>query len=607
MNYLGDILGFVKPYKKEFIASLVFNILTVFFSLVSISALVPVLNIIFDATDPQAEFVPYEGFGNLKDYVLGNVNYWIVSQLEVMSKKDLLLRVILFTGLLFLLKNLFRYLSRAMLILIQNGVERDLRNALHAKILDLELGFYSRNRKGDLLARITTDLHEIQWAILASIHKMVQDPLMILGTLLFLFLFSMHLTIYVLILLPFAAYLISVVGKKLKAPSQRAKKEIGRIVSLMEEHLGALLIIKSFQAEDRLHKSFQSSNQYYKKNMDHMLLLRNLSSPVSEMLGFMLIAAIIWYGGYLILDENSLSPSVFIAYILLFYQIIPPSKSLSQTLYDVNRAEASSQRVLELLHTENELPMIDDPVAIDGIGEGIRFDGVSFKYGENAVIRDLNLFIPAGKTYAFVGESGSGKTTLLSLLNRLYDVTSGSITIDGVDLRSLDKRALRNLFGYISQDPVLFNDTVRNNLWLASPDATEEEMIDALRAANAWEFVEKMPEKLDTRVGERGGNLSGGQRQRVAIARAILKNPDVMILDEATSALDSESERSVQEALDHLLENRTAIVVAHRLSTVNNADRIIVLQDGQIIEQGSHEELLSIKGVYQNLVHLQNV
>ena len=607
MNYLFRILAFVLPYKKELIASLIFNFFTVVFSLISISALVPVLNIIFDATDPQAEAVPYTGFGDLKEYVLGNLNYWIAEQLEVMSKKDLLLRVILFTGVLFLLKNVFRYMSRAMLVLIQNGVERDIRNALHAKILDLEMGFYSRQRKGDLLTRITSDLHEIQWAILASIHKMVQNPLMIIGTLVFLFLFSSQLTLYVLILLPVAAYIISLVGKKLKAPSKRAKKEIGRIVSLMEEHLGALLIIKSFQAENRLHNSFKKSNQYYKRNMNQMLLLSELSSPVSEILGFMLIAAIIWYGGYLILDEDSLSPSVFIAYIMLFYQMIPPAKGLSKTLYDFNRAEASSERVLDLLNTKNELPEAPNPVLVEEIKDGIEFDGVCFKYDDTEVIREFSLKIPAGTTCAFVGESGSGKTTLLSLLNRLYDVTEGAICIDGVDVRNMDKQALRNLFGYISQDPVLFNDTIRNNLLLASPQASEEEMIKALKAANAWEFVDAMTLGIDTRVGDRGGNLSGGQRQRIAIARAIVKNPAVMLLDEATSALDSESERSVQEALDSLMKDRTAIVVAHRLSTINKSDNIVVMQNGQIVEQGAHHELLAREGVYHNMVRLQNV
>lgn len=307
------------------------------------------------------------------------------------------------------------------------------------------------------------------------------------------------------------------------------------------------------------------------------------------------------------MDEDSLSPSVFIAYILLFYQMIPPSKSLSQTLYDFNRAEASSQRVLDLLNTENELPEAPNPVPVNGVRDRIVFEKVSFQYGDTEVIKDFSLTIQAGKTFAFVGESGSGKTTLLSLLNRLYDVTSGSIKIDGVDVRSMDKQALRNLFGYISQDPVLFNDSIRNNLLLAAPSASEGGMINALKAANAWNFVEAMPEGLETTVGERGGNLSGGQRQRIAIARAILKNPAVMILDEATSALDSESEKWVQDALDRLMENRTAIMVAHRLSTVNQADKIVVLQDGQIVEQGTHNELIAKKGIYDNMVRLQNV
>lgn len=307
------------------------------------------------------------------------------------------------------------------------------------------------------------------------------------------------------------------------------------------------------------------------------------------------------------MDEDSLSPSVFIAYILLFYQMIPPSKSLSQTLYDFNRAEASSQRVLDLLNTENELPEAPNPVPVNGVRDRIVFEKVSFQYGDTEVIKDFSLTIQAGKTFAFVGESGSGKTTLLSLLNRLYDVTSGSIKIDGVDVRSMDKQALRNFFGYISQDPVLFNDSIRNNLLLAAPSASEGGMINALKAANAWNFVEAMPEGLETTVGERGGNLSGGQRQRIAIARAILKNPAVMILDEATSALDSESEKWVQDALDRLMENRTAIMVAHRLSTVNQADKIVVLQDGQIVEQGTHNELIAKKGIYDNMVRLQNV
>lgn len=607
MGYYRRIIYFIKPYKKEVVATFALNILTVIFSIVSIAALIPVLQIIFDSTNTQYEAVPYTGIGDLKDYLKGNVNYYITTELERTSKKALLLKVILFTGILFIFKNLFRYLARLALTLVQNGVEQDIRNKIHKKILELDLAFYARNRKGDLLARITSDLHEIQWAILATIHKMVQEPLMILGTLGALFIFSTRLTLFVLILFPLAAFIITFVGKKLKKPSERAKEELGRIVSLMEEHLTGLLIIKSFQAEERMYKSFRESNEKYKKNMDQMLFLRELSSPISEILGFAVIASVIWYGGYLILDENSLQPSVFIAYIILFYQIISPAKSLSNAIYDINRAEASSKRVLDLLETKNSLPEPAEPTPVHTVEKEIHFNQVSFSYGKESVLRDIEIRIPKGKTIALVGESGSGKSTLVSLLNRFYDVKEGAILIDGVDIRQFKKSELRRLFGYISQDAILFNDTIRRNLWIADPDASEEDMIKALKMANAWGFVKKMELGLDHSVGERGGGLSGGQRQRIAIARAILKNPPVMLLDEATSALDSASEQLVQEAFDRLLEGRTAIIIAHRLSTIQSADEIIVMKDGEIIERGTHIELVDFGGEYCKFVELQNV
>jgi subfamily B ATP-binding cassette protein MsbA len=436
---------------------------------------------------------------------------------------------------------------------------------------------------------------------------MVQEPLMIIGTLAALFIFSTRLTLFVLILFPVAAFIITYVGKKLKKPSKMAKEELGRIVTLMEEHLSGLLIIKSFQAEDRMYESFTSSNSKYKKSMDHMLFLRELSSPLSEILGFAVISAVIWYGGYLILDENSLQPAIFITYIVMFYQIITPAKTLSHAIYDINRAEASSKRVIDLLETKNSIPEPKDPKPIKEVKNSIHFNHVTFSYEKDTVIKDVELYIPVGKTYALVGESGSGKSTLVSLLNRFYDVDEGGILIDGTDIRSFKKTDLRTLFGYISQESILFNDSIRNNLLVAKPTATEEEMNEALRMANAEEFVEKFEKGIDTRVGERGGNLSGGQRQRIAIARAILKDPPVLLLDEATSALDSASEKLVQEAFDRLLEGRTAIVIAHRLSTIQNADQIIVMKNGHIIERGNHIELIDLGGEYCKFVELQNV
>ena len=607
MNYFGRILSFLKPYKAGVTITLLLNLFTVVFSIVSITALIPVLNIIFDATAPQADPVAYSGLGNLREYLEGNLNFWIGQQMELYGKKQVLIQVLVFTGILFILKNLFRYLARVSLTIVQNGVEFDLRTQIHHRILDLDLSFYSRHKKGDLLARVTSDLHEIQWAVLATIHKMVQDPLMILGTLAALFLLSAKLTLFVLVLFPFAAVLISYVGKKLKKPSERAKSELGKIVSLMEEHLSGLLVIKSFHVEDRMKAIFEESNDLYKKNMNHMLFLRDLSSPISEVLGFLVIAALVWYGGYLILDDKTLEASVFIVYILMFYQIINPAKSFTQAIYNINRAEASSKRVLDLIHTENairELPMAGE---LTSIQEYIQFDHVWFKYNDDWVIKDLSLQIPVGKTTALVGQSGSGKSTLLSLISRFYDVQKGSVLVDGKDIKTLTKKSLRKQFGYIAQDSILFHDTIQANLQLAKEDATLEEMKEALQIANAWDFVSEFPAGLQTIVGDRGSTLSGGQRQRIAIARAVLKNPPILLLDEATSALDSESERAVQEAFDRLLQGRTAIVVAHRLSTIQAADQIIVMKEGEIIEQGQHRGLVELGGEYCKFVELQNV
>lgn len=605
MNHYFRILQFARPYRQQIFLSVLFNILTVVFSLGSITILIPILKIIFDNTTPDAQPIPYEGLLNLRAYLESWLNYRITQLSAEIGTPQLLIWVLGIASVFFLLKNATRYLAAVFLAIIKNAVERDLRNAIHRKMLHLPLSFYSERRKGDIIARLTTDIQEVQWALLSSIQRMIQDPLMILMTLALLIILSPHLTVFVVVLLPVTGFVITFIGNTLKKPSKRAKDELGKLLSYVEEHLGGLPIIKSYVAENRIQSAFEQSNQRHYTFMNQMLFRRDLSSPVSEVLGSFAVIAIIWFGGYLILNDGALQPEIFITYIALFYQIINPAKSISTAVYDIKRGEASSNRILELLDTPNQLEEQVEVIHKGSFERTIDIRNISFRYDEKWVIRDFSLTINKGKTIALVGQSGSGKSTLANLLNRFYDVQQGAIEIDGTDIRKIPLAELRTLFGYISQEAILFNDTIRNNLLMGKPDATQEELIWAAQVANAHDFILASEKGYETIIGDRGHKLSGGQRQRLTIARAVLKNPPILILDEATSSLDSESEKLVQEALEKLMQNRTSIVIAHRLSTIQHADEIIVLREGQLMERGDHQSLMQQKGEYQKLVELQ--
>jgi ATP-binding cassette, subfamily B, bacterial MsbA len=603
-NYFR-ILRFALPYRREIFLSAVCNILTVLFSLGSITILIPVLKILFQNTPATPEPIPYQGLVQLKPFLESRVNYHISHWIAQYGPQKTLLSILGVATAFFLLKNLFRYFGAISLTFIKNGVERDLRNVIHHKILQLPPAWFTEKRKGDIVARLTTDVLEIQWALLSSIQRMIQDPLMILSTLALLIILSPKLTLFVSILIPITGFVITTVGNSLKRPAAKAKEEAGKILSHVEEHIGGLPIIQSYVAEDRIQKTFEETNHRHFSFMNQTLFRRELSSPISEVLGSMVIIAIVWFGANLILQSNALQPEIFITYIVLFYQVINPAKSISTAIYDIKRGDASAARIFSVLDTVN--PITDKPDARpkSGFDREISFKNLSFQYQENKVLSNFNLIIPKGSTVALVGQSGSGKTTLAKLLNRFYDPVEGAIEIDGTDIRDMRIHDLRRLIGYISQDPVLFNDTIRNNLLLGKPGATEEELIEAARIANAHDFILATEQGYDTRIGDQGMKLSGGQRQRITIARAVLKNPPILVLDEATSSLDSESEKLVQDALEKIMTNRTAIIIAHRLSTIQHADQIVVMREGSIVEKGTHQSLMQRDGEYRKLVELQ--
>lgn len=605
MSHYFRILRFALPYRRKIILSALFNILTVFFSLGSITILIPVLKILFKNTPQAQALVPYQGITHLKPYLESRLNFYIIQWIGDYGPQKVLLSILLVATFFFLLKNLFRYLASISLTYIKNGVEKDLRNVIHQKILELPPAYFSEKRKGDLIARLTTDVLEIQWALLSSIQRMIQDPLMILSTLVLLIVLSPKLTLFVTILIPVTGFVITTVGNSLKRPSAKAKIESGKLLSHVEEHIGGLPIIQSYVAEKRIHQAFKETNQRHFNFMNQTLYRRELSSPISEVLGSLVIIAIVWFGSNLILHSNTLQPEIFITYIVLFYQIINPAKSISTAIYDIKRGQASSERILSVLDTPN--PLADGPDALPktSFDHSLEFKGVSFRYQEKWVLQDINLRIAKGRTIALVGQSGSGKTTLANMINRFYDVVEGSIEMDGTDIRKWKIQDLRRLIGYISQDPILFNDTIKNNLLLGDEFATEEELVQAAKIANAHDFIMATEKGYDTFIGDRGMKLSGGQRQRLTIARAVLKNPPILVLDEATSSLDSESERLVQDALEKVMANRTSVVIAHRLSTIQHADEIVVMREGRIIEQGNHHALLERGGEYRKLVELQ--
>lgn len=605
MNYFKKILRFAKPYKKFGYLNIFFNVLYALFSALSFAALIPTLDVLFNTQDKVYVKPTLKKVGQMKDYLQDYINFKVT---EYAGEDDMkaLVFVISIVLLLFLFKNLFNYLAMYFITFLRNGVLKDLRNSIYKKIVELPLSYFSEKRKGDIIARITSDVLEIQHSFLSILELIVREPLTIFFTIIVMFGISTKLTLFVFIFIPFAGFIISRIGKSLKKKSDRVQKEQGEFLSIVEETLGGLRVIKAFNAENNFNKKFQNSTKRFFRFSNSLLNRQNLASPTSEFLGIMVIGVLLWFGGKMVLVDETLDASSFIAYMGLAYNILTPAKAISRASYGVKKGNAAAERVIEVLETENIIKDAVDAVEKNSFDKNISLNSISFKYQDEYVLKNFSLDIPKGQTVALVGQSGSGKSTIANLLTRFYDVNEGSVEIDGVNIKNIKKDSLRGLIGIVTQDSILFNDSVSNNIKLGKPDASDDEVEDASKIANAHEFIKELPNRYETNIGDSGGKLSGGQKQRLSIARAVLKNPPIMILDEATSALDTESEKLVQDALENMMKNRTSIVIAHRLSTIQKADQIVVLHKGKIVEKGTHDELLSKKGTYRKLVDMQS-
>jgi subfamily B ATP-binding cassette protein MsbA len=608
MKYMINLLRYAIPYKKLAIGHIISNVFYALFGALSFVALIPMLDILFKPRNekyvaPQKPV--YEGISNLKDYGKDYLEY----QVSMLAKDDLQLALLIVIGLiitLFLLKNFFGYMANYFMVFLRNGIVRDLRNTVYQKTIDLPLSYFSEQRKGDILSRVTNDISIVQYSMLPVLELIAREPLMILFTVATMLILSVKLTLFVFIFIPISGVIISRIGKSLKRKSERVLAENGITLSILEETLSGLRIIKGFNAQRIFNKRFQDSTDRAYHFSNKLLNRQNLASPASEFLGILVISILLWYGGKLVLVDQTLDGSTFIAYMGLAYNIMVPAKAISRGIYNIKQGNAAAERIEEIIAAENPLKDAEKPIVKEGFDREIIFNKVWFKYEEEYVLEDFSLTIPKGKTIALVGQSGSGKSTIANLITRFYDVNKGEILFDGINIRELLTSSLRQQIGLVTQDAILFNDSVKNNLLLGNESASEEDILEALRVANAWEFVKELPEGLNTNIGDSGGKLSGGQKQRLSIARAVLKNPPIMVLDEATSALDTESERLVQEALENMMKNRTSVVIAHRLSTIKNADLIVVLDKGKIVEQGDHKSLLERKGVYHKLVEMQS-
>lgn len=607
MNYFKKIIRYALPYKKYGVLNIICNGFYAMFSALSFIALIPMLDVLFQKEEKVKLFEPvYNGLSSAKDFYKDYLA-WRIQEFSGDDPSRALVVVISLVIILFLLKNIFRYLANFFITFLRNGVLRDIRDALYKKTLNLPISYFSEKRKGDIMARIGSDVLEIQHSFLSILELIVREPLTILFTIAMMLFISPQLTLFVFIFIPISGFIISRVGKSLKKHSDKVQKEQGTFLSILEETLGGLKIIKGFTAEKIFGRTFQNSTNRFYKYSNSLLNRQNLASPTSEFLGIVVIAILLWYGGKMVLIDHTLDGSDFIAYMGLAYNILTPAKAISKASYAVKKGNAAAERVLEILETESDIQDAPDAIVMKSFESDINIKNISFKYEDKWVLDDFSLKISKGHTVAFVGQSGGGKSTIANLLTRFYDVNKGSIEIDGVNIKNMTQHSLRGLMGLVTQDSILFNDTIKGNLLVAKETATDEEIIDALQIANAWEFVVNLPKGINTNIGDSGNKLSGGQKQRLSIARAVLKNPPIMILDEATSALDTESERLVQDALEKMMQNRTSVVIAHRLSTIQNADTIIVLSNGKIVERGKHQELLQKKGAYFNLVEMQSL
>ena len=608
------IRRFIAPYYKGYLSlAVLFNILSALLNLVAFALVMPILNILFQIEERVTTYIPFSsldlttqaGWSQMKEVVTNNFGYFVSRLIETEGASYTLIILGIYLVLMTLLKVGATYLGGFFLVPIRTGVVRDLRNQLNAKILALPLGFFSEERKGDVLARITGDVGEVENSVMSSLDLLLKNPILIFVYLGSMLVISWQLTLFVFLVLPIAGFVMGRVGKSLKRTSLEAQNQWGQLISQVEETLGGLRIVKAFTAEEFVDKRFRDSNEEYRQTVIGVNRRQLLAHPVSELLGTATIAIVLWYGGSLILNrDSSIDASTFIYYLVIFYSLINPLKDLSKGAYAIRRGMGSMERVDRILQAESTItdPAEPKPVVFN---EAIRLEKVSFRYAEEWVLRDVDLTIRKGQTVALVGHSGSGKSTLVDLIPRFYDVVEGRITIDGTDIREVAVADLRRLMGNVNQEPILFNASVFENIAFGVEGATLEKVRQAAEVAHADEFINEMPAGYDTNIGDRGGKLSGGQRQRLSIARAVYKNPPILILDEATSALDTKSERLVQSALDHLMEGRTTIVIAHRLSTIIHADLICVVDDGRIVEQGTHDELLALGGHYAKLHAIQ--
>lgn len=608
------IRRFIAPYYKGYLSlAVLFNILSALLNLVAFALVMPILNILFQIEERVTTYIPFSsldlttqaGWSQMKEVVTNNFGYFVSQLIETEGASYTLIILGIYLVLMTLLKVGATYLGGFFLVPIRTGVVRDLRNQLNAKILALPLGFFSEERKGDVLARITGDVGEVENSVMSSLDLLLKNPILIFVYLGSMLVISWQLTLFVFLVLPIAGFVMGRVGKSLKRTSLEAQNQWGQLISQVEETLGGLRIVKAFTAEEFVDKRFRDSNEGYRQTVIGVNRRQLLAHPVSELLGTATIAIVLWYGGSLILNrDSSIDASTFIYYLVIFYSLINPLKDLSKGAYAIRRGMGSMERVDRILQAESTItdPAEPKPVVFN---EAIRLEKVSFRYAEEWVLRDVDLTIRKGQTVALVGHSGSGKSTLVDLIPRFYDVVEGRITIDGTDIREVAVADLRRLMGNVNQEPILFNASVFENIAFGVEGATLEKVRQAAEVAHADEFINEMPAGYDTNIGDRGGKLSGGQRQRLSIARAVYKNPPILILDEATSALDTKSERLVQSALDHLMEGRTTIVIAHRLSTIIHADVICVVDDGRIVEQGTHDELLALGGHYAKLHAIQ--
>jgi subfamily B ATP-binding cassette protein MsbA len=608
MGYFKDILKYEKKYRKFTVLNVLFNILYAVFNVLSVLAFIPVLNILF-GTEKKVIIKPiYEGITNLGNYLESSFNYFIYQKIIDDGEINVLLFICLLSLSLFFFKNFFRYLASYVITFLRTGIVKDLRDRLYSKIVELPIAYFSEKRKGDIIARMTSDVQEVENSILTSIETIVREPLTVIISITIMLFMSLKLTLFVFILLPISGFIISSISKKLKANSVKAQKETGNFLSFIEETLTGLRIIKGFNAENVIAKKFNNSTTKFRDLMTSVFHRQTLASPMSEFLGSATIIAILWYGGAEVINKTSaLDSSKFLGYILLFYTVLNPIKLITTTFYNIQKGEASAERIMTVLNTENSIKDKSNAVTQEGFKNKIEFKNISFKYKNDYVLKDFSLTIHKGETVALVGQSGSGKSTLANLITRFYDVNKGDIFIDNQNIKDVTKKSLRGLMGIVSQDSILFNDTIANNIKLGNQNATDTAVLEAAKIANADEFIQNLPEKYNTNIGDSGNTLSGGQKQRLSIARAVLKNPPIMILDEATSALDTESEQLVQIALEKMMQNRTSLVIAHRLSTIQKADTIVVLKKGKIVEQGKHHELLAKKGEYFKLVTMQTL